>query len=307
MKNFKSISIAILFIAFLGSITTSCEKCDDCDEPGQTPTPTPTDTISQNDLIIVPTNLITYGYEEYNDVCIMIIKSAFNNPTISVTPVHDYVSTYVKKLSENPDDDGFYNYLVYANISQNTTENNRPFKITAKATIYSSTNADSFSNTLNLTCTQQPKQQYENEHSPFKLSIGKWVLRNVGIINNNTGDYTYNSYLDNSLFLNLPGEITTLKLTYLDEEGNPVEEMNTQCVSESYTCSNLNECGFIIPNGNGLWYAELNEANDGYLCISTNNQSYQMKMIMISSSVMALEYTEDNTIYSYYFNKASQE
>ena len=308
MTKFKAFSFAMFFIAFFG-IATSCEKCE-CDEPEPTPTPTPTPTdtitINMNDIVIEPTSIF-YGYEGYNDICIMVIKSTINDPTISVTPVHDHISTYVKKLSENPDDDGFYNYLVYANLSQNSTDSNRPFQIIAKAIIDSTTTgANSYTRSLDYTDTQLTKQIYEKDYDPFKFAIGKWILNNVRIINNNTGEYTSNSFIGSDKYLHLPGDLVIKKVEYNDAFGNPVVEDRAQCTSEKYTCSNLYGSGFIIPDGNGSWYAQLNDDNDGYLDFYSNDQSYRMKIIMINSTVMILEYTKDNTIYSYYFKKESE-
>lgn len=305
MRNFKPILFAMFFIASLG-ITTSCEKCD-CDEPAPIPTPTPPDTINRNDIVIEPTNIYAYSYEGYSDICMMIIKSAVNNPTISVTPIHDHVSTSVKKLSEYPDEDGFYNYLVYANFSQNSTDSNRPFQIIAKATIKSSNNADSVTRTLDYTGLQRAKQIYEKFYHPFEYALGKWMLSDVCIINNNTGEYTNKTFIDSDKYLDLPGVLAVKEIDGVDAFGNQIDEERVEFISEQYTCSNLYGSGFVIPDGNGAWNAQLNDDNDGYLELYSNDQSYRMKMIMINSTVMILEYTKDNIIYSYHFNKSDSE
>lgn len=298
--------IAIFLMAcFIGFATISCGGGDDDDEPQIEPTPS--DTINRNDIVIEPTNIYAYSYEGYSDICMMIIKSAVNNPTISVTPIHDHVSTYVKKLSEYPDEDGFYNYLVYANLSSNSTTDSRPFQIIAKATIKSPTNADSLTCTLDYTGLQRAKQIYEKDYHPFKYALGKWMLSDVCIINNNTGEYTNKTFIDSDKYLYLPGELAVIETDGMDANGNPVVNEIVQCTATKFTCSNLYECGFIIPNGEGSWNAKLNDNNDGYLELSVNNQSYRMNIILVNSSKMILEYTKDNIIYSYYFNKSDSE
>lgn len=100
MKNFKTISFAILFIAFLG-ITTSCCKHE-----------------FTKPQISCQIHNRSFGAKEYNNVCIGTITSSVKLDTEDVITDNDWIDARIENPTIN--NEGYFVYPVYADIEAYT-------------------------------------------------------------------------------------------------------------------------------------------------------------------------------------------